>query len=329
MKNIPFALFLMVLVLFTCIACERDTKPAKKPTSSPKIILPKITFHADSAYHFVQKQVDFGPRAPGTAAHKACADWLEEKLKGYGAEVTVQKSEVVASLGGKVPMYNIIGGINPTASRRIMLAAHWDTRLVADQDDDETKKKEPIDGANDGGSGVSVLLEIARQLSLKPLQNVGVDIVLFDVEDQGLSDTEDTYCLGSQYWSKNLHKPNYTAEFGILLDMVGAGDALFYQEHYSLQYARPIVKKVWDVAAKIGHGSYFTYTQGGGVTDDHYYVNKFAKIPMIDIIHHSPRGFGKFWHTHNDNMKVINKNTLKAVGDVLLTVVRMEDKPLQ
>jgi len=328
MKNRFFPIWLMVLVLLTCIACENETKPAAKP-APPKVVLPKVTFHADSAYQFVQKQVDFGPRAPGTPAHKACADWLEEKLKSYDAEVIVQKSEVVASLGGKVPMYNIIGGINPTASKRIMLAAHWDTRLVGDQDEDEAKKKEPIDGANDGGSGVGILLEIARQLSLNPLQNMGVDIVLFDVEDQGLSETEDTYCLGSQYWSKNLHKPNYTAEFGILLDMVGAGDALFYQEHYSLQYAKPIVKKVWDVATRIGHGSYFSYTQGGGVTDDHYYVNTIAKIPMIDIIHHSPRGFGKFWHTHNDNMKVINKNTLKAVGDVLLTVVRMEDKPLQ
>lgn len=326
MKKLPLLVCVILLILSVYVSCEMDTKPTQKPpVDTPKMTLPKVNFNADSAYQFIQKQVDFGPRTPGSAAHKATADWLVETLKSFGGEVMVQESEVVASLGGKVPMYNIIAAFNPTASKRILLSAHWDTRLVADQDEDESRQKEPIDGANDGGSGVGVLLEIARQISLNPLQNIGVDIVLFDVEDQGLSDTEDTYCLGSQYWAKNLHKPNYTAEFGILLDMVGAGDALFYQEYYSLQYARNVVKKVWEVAHKKGYGSYFAYKNGGGVTDDHYYINKFAKIPTIDIIHHSPQGFGQFWHTHNDNMKVINKNTLKAVGDVVLTVVRMED----
>lgn len=322
MKKILLPIWIFALLLTACTACESDKKTPPPP---PPINLPKVNFNADTTFQFIQKQVDFGPRTPGSEAHKACADWLVAILKRFGGKVTVQESEVTASMGGKVPMYNIIGAFNPNASKRILLAAHWDTRLMADQDADESRQKEPIDGANDGGSGVGILLEIARQISLTPLQNIGVDIVLFDVEDQGLSETENTYCLGSQYWSKNLHKPNYSAEFGILLDMVGAGDALFYQEYYSLQYAPHVVKKVWDVASKKGHSSYFTYKNGGGVTDDHYYVNKFAKIPMIDIIHHSPQGFGKFWHTHNDNIKVINKNTLKAVGEVVLTVVRMED----
>ncbi|MEZ4886498.1 MAG: M28 family peptidase [Chitinophagales bacterium] len=325
MKQTFLSIWIFTWILFGCTSCEMETKQSTKTTPPAKVELPKVTFNADSTYHFVQKQVDFGPRTPGSSAHKACADWLEATLKDFGAEVIVQESKVSAALGGIVPMYNIIGAFNPMASKRILLTAHWDTRLVADQDDEEGKQKDPIDGANDGGSGVAILLEIARQLSLNPLQNIGVDILLLDVEDQGLSETEDTYCLGAQYWAQNLHKPNYTAEFGILLDMVGAGDAVFFQEYYSLQYAPHVVKKVWDVAAQKGYSSYFTNKNGGGVTDDHYYINKFAKIPTIDIIHHSPQGFGKFWHTHNDNMKVINKNTLKVVGDVVLTVVRMED----
>lgn len=326
MKNILLLTSMFLLIGLCIFSCQDEPKKPPKP-SKPPVKIPKVTFNADSAYQFVQKQVDFGPRAPGTPAHKACAEWLEATLKSFGAEVIVQEGKVSAAVGGILPMYNIIGAFNPTASKRIMLSAHWDTRLIGDQDVNPALKEQPIDGANDGGSGVGVLLEIARQLSIKPLENIGVDIVLFDVEDQGLSDEEDTYALGSQHWSKTPHKPNYTAEFGILLDMVGAGDAVFYQENFSLQFARNVVGKVWDVATQKGYGSYFPYQNGGGVTDDHYYVNTIAKIPTIDIIHHSPRGFGKFWHTHNDNMDVINKNTLKAVGDVVLTVVRMEDKP--
>ncbi len=325
MKNILLSISMMFLLGLCIFSCENETK--KPPKTPPKVQIPKVNFNTDSVYQFVQKQVDFGPRAPGTKAHKKCAEWLEETLKNFGAEVIVQEGKVSAAIGGMLPMYNIIGAFNPTASKRILLSAHWDTRLVGDQDADPAKQEQPIDGANDGGSGVAVLLEIARQLSIEPLEGIGVDIVLFDVEDQGLSEIEDTYCLGSQYWTKNPHKPNYTAEFGILLDMVGAGDAVFYQENFSLQFARDVVAKVWEVATRKGYGSYFVYRNGGAVTDDHYYINTVAKIPTIDIIHHSPRGFGQSWHTHNDNMKVINKNTLKVVGDVVLTVVRMEDKP--
>ncbi len=295
---------------------------AKKDVTVPK-------FDGASAYNYIKKQVDFGPRMPGTDAHKACASWLESELKKYAGEVIVQKGTVKAYTGQDLPMYNVIGSFNPENKERIMFCAHWDTRHIAEQDPDATKQKEPILGANDGGSGVGVLLEIARVLKANPI-DLGVDIILFDVEDYGNPEVTDSYCLGSQYWSRTPHKPGYTAKYGILLDMVGASDALFLKERYSLAYAPQVVKKVWETANKLGYGTYFSndYT-ASRITDDHLYVNKIAKIPTIDIIHYSndatATGFGEFWHTHDDDMDIISKSTLKVVGRTLLTVIYNED----
>jgi glutaminyl-peptide cyclotransferase len=283
-------------------------------------------FSADSALAYVQKQVDFGPRVPGTPKHKACADWLANQLRRHTDTLIVQSDKVTAYNGKTLPMYNIIGSFNPQATNRVLLCAHWDTRPFADQDDE--RSTEPILGANDGASGVGILLEIARQLNLQS-PNLGVDIVLFDVEDYGKSEVEDSYCLGSQYWAKKPHTPNYKAQYGILLDMVGAGDAVFPKEQFSLAFAPDIVHKVWHTAAELGFDSYFASSIGGTITDDHFYVNKLAHIPTIDIIHYTPEGtFGKYWHTHDDNMSAVNKNTLDAVGTVLLTVIYRDGTPM-
>jgi len=211
------------------------------------------------------------------------------------------------------------------AKKRLLLCAHWDTRHVADQGNEDINQ--PIEGANDGGSGVGVLLEIARQLQLKA-PNAGVDIIFFDVEDQGQPDyitpmKRDTYCLGSQFWSKTPHVPGYTAQNGILLDMVGAKDAVFTLEGTSMYFAPEWMRKVWDAAIQLGHSKYFNYNRTDPITDDHLYINQIKGIPTIDIIHYDRNtrsGFGSYWHTHNDNMEVIDKATLQAVGETVLAV---------
>ncbi len=297
-----------------------SSSPSEAAQKTP-IVVPD--FNADSAFLYTQKQVDFGPRVPGSPAHKACANWLTAQMRHWVDTVRVQTAKVKVHNGKEVPMYNIIASFNPEASRRILLCAHWDSRPIADQDTE--RPNEPILGANDGASGVAVLMEVARQMKAghTPL---GLDIIFFDVEDYGISDVEDSYCLGTQYWASHLHTPNYKAEYGILLDMVGAADALFLKEQWSMQFAPSTVDKIWKTAAELGYGSYFVNQMtAGSITDDHYYVNKIANIPTIDIIHYTQEGrFGAYWHTHKDNMSAVSKNTLDAVGTVLLTVLFRE-----
>ncbi len=303
---------------------EADTTPAVKAPD----------FNADSAYRFVAKQVEFGPRVPNTQAHQATGDWIINTLKAYGADVKVQSFQMRAYDGTMLNLRNIIASYNPGAANRVLLAAHWDTRPYADKD--ATDPKKPIDGANDGGSGVGVLLEIARsinQAQQKP--NVGVDLIFFDGEDYGQPDNsgmpykDDTWCLGSQYWSKNLHEPNYKAQFGILLDMVGASNAKFAREGTSMEYARDVVDKVWKAGNKLGYSDYFKYINSPGIIDDHHYVNTVAGIRMIDIIEYNLNSadgdyFGPYHHRHSDSMSIIDKNTLKAVGQTVLHVVYNE-----
>jgi Zn-dependent M28 family amino/carboxypeptidase len=229
--------------------------------------------------------------------------------------------------GTKINGKNIIGSFFPENTRRILLAAHWDSRPFADQDPNPANRDKPIDGANDGASGVGVLLEIARQLKEKTPE-IGVDIIFFDSEDWGThnsqNETGDWWCLGSQHWAKTPHVAGYKADFGILLDMVGAPNAKFMQEGVSNYYASRIVSKVWSKAYRSGHKNYFLNLPSNSITDDHYYVNKIAKIPMINIIHqdvNSETGFTSTWHTLQDHIFNIDKNTLYVVGTTVLGVI--------
>lgn len=322
------AVFLLPLLLLA--ACQSSSDPAttgadpsSKRESLKNVVVP--AFDADSAYLYVQQQVDFGPRYPGSAVQETVALWLKNELERHGAAVNVQQATVTVFDGTQVPMYNVIGTFNASAKERVVLMAHWDTRPFADKADDPDRQDEPILGANDGGSGVGVLLEAARQFGMQA-PDVGVDIIFFDVEDYGKGAAE-TYCLGSQYWSRNPHRPGYKADYGILLDMVGAPNAVFYREGHSMTFAPKIVDKVWEAANRAGYSSYFSYDKVSPVTDDHYFVNRIAGIPSIDIIQFDPyteNGFGEFWHTHDDDMDVIDRNTLKAVGQTVLEVVYRE-----
>jgi hypothetical protein len=285
-------------------------------------------FNQDSAYAFVERQVLFGPRVPNTEAHKACARFLTSELERFNAKVYVQETVLTAYNGNNLQANNIIGVYNPEQTNRILLFAHWDSRPYSDQDSDADKHYKPVDGADDGASGVGVLLEIARQISQNHI-NKGIDIIFFDAEDYGTPDflnesSYNTFCLGSQFWAKNPHVPNYKAEFGILLDMVGSKNATFYKEGYSVQTAAPIVEKVWSAARNLGYGKFFINASRPSITDDHIYVNQGRKIPCIDIIHLDPstsHGFGKHWHTQQDQMDLISRETLKAVGQTLLEVI--------
>lgn len=289
--------------------------------SAPKVQVP--SFNADSAYTYIAQQVAFGPRTPGSKAQEQCAAWMEGQLKRYCDTVYRQETQLTAGdKKTRLRCINLIGSIRPQAKRRILFLAHWDSRPWADMD--ITDKNKAIDAADDGGSGVAVLISLAATLKAIPLTNpdVGIDILLTDVEDYGTREWgDDSYALGTQYWAHNPHIPGYKAEGGILLDMVGGRNARFPLESNSKQLAGGLQQEVWAAAGDAGYASYFVYEDGGAITDDHMPVNEIRKIPTIDVIHlpsSSATGFPDHWHTHNDNMSVIDKGTLKAVGQTLL-----------
>ena len=296
------------------------------------------SFNADSAYAFIKAQCDFGPRDMNSRGHDLCGEWIVSKFKEYGCKVTMQTATLAGYDGTKLRSRNIMASINPEATTRILLCAHWDSRPWADNDPDSANWRKPILAANDAASGVAVMLELARIIGKSKDEKafnkqLGIDFVCFDAEDWGtpqwadVADNADSWALGAQYWSKNLPQ-GYEARYGILLDMVGGVGAKFYREGMSMQYAPEIVKKVWRAAREVGFGSYFPKEDGGVITDDHVPVNQFAKIPTIDIIPYyadcQQSSFGPTWHTLADNMENIDKNTLKAVGQTLVQVIYKE-----
>jgi glutaminyl-peptide cyclotransferase len=322
-KKLIYILSISCLVVAS--ACKKGNETTEEPKADNSTPVTVPAFSRDSAYTFVKKQVDFGPRVPGTEAHKAMQQWLVQQFKKYGATVIEQSFKAQTATIGEVRSTNIIASYNPTYARRVVLAAHWDTRYAADEDDD--KPKEPIDGADDGGSGVGILMEIARLIQQNPIP-LGVDIVLFDTEDQGDTNGEaETWCLGSQYWVANPHTKGYRAEYGILLDMAGAKGAVFSKEELSQVFQPEKANKInqhydkfWELAAGMGHGNMFLNVRGRPLTDDHFFVNQYTTIPMIDIINrpvNSPKGFGAHWHTHDDNINVIDPQVLGTVGQVV------------
>jgi hypothetical protein len=327
---------LLLLVIFCMVfSCKNDSTSSAGSSDQQTISTAPTTprFNRDSAYAYIQQQVDFGPRAPGTEAHQQCKDWIVAKMNSFGAKVTEQDFQATVYTGEQFSGTNIFAQINPASTQRLLFAAHWDSRPFADSQLSTERKDEPVLGADDGASGVGILMEIARLLVQDTTLDIGVDIVFFDLEDYGQSGTgaADSWALGAQHWSRNLPYSQVKPEYGILLDMVGAQSARFARDVYSMQYAPGIMDKVWKLAGFLGYGNYFVNQRGGQITDDHYYVNTIARIPMIDIVNQStttPTGFGAHWHTHNDNMDVIDKATIRAVGKLLIEVIYREDAGL-
>lgn len=323
--------FVLALMLISAISCNGGGNKAKTQVMEEQGAIFPVKFSADSAYNYVKAQVDFGPRIPGSEGHAACKEYIIGQLRRFGADTIIEQNlTAVNYLGTELPLTNIMGRYNPESNDRILLVAHWDTRPWADADPDINKRTLPVPGANDGASGVGVLLELARAFQGKSPE-VGVDLLFVDGEDSGNSgawgSSEETWCLGTQYWVN--HMP-YAAEnmprYGILLDMVGGENAKFYREYLSQGFAERINDKVWGNASAAGYDKYFLNDVRGGITDDHIFINR-AGIPCIDIIecsHPATGSFSPVWHTASDDMTHIGKATLEAVGQTVANTVYNE-----
>ena len=284
------------------------------------------SFSADSAYAFIEKQVQFGPRSSSSEGHQRTLAWLLSKMESYAGKGMVyeQRFQHLGYDNDTLAMSNVVVSFNPTAKDRILLCAHWDTRPRADMESDPDAAENPILGADDGGSGVGVLLELARLFSQDP-PPIGVDIVLFDGEDYGKEGDIEQYFLGSRYWSLNPPVQGYQPRFGILLDLVGGKEATFYKEQFSVRADPALVDLVWDVANELNYENYFIPEEGLAIQDDHIILNQYTGFKTINIINHKPQNptssFPEYWHTHRDSMDIIDRNTLEAVGKVVLELI--------
>lgn len=329
MKKLAYVALFVLTAAVSCTNENSGNHPNDTtPKTPPKPRVKGPAFSADSAYDLVKKQVDFGPRVPGTSAHDACAAWYVSKLKSLGLEVDTQQTTVTLPITNKsAKLINVIGSFHKERKDRVLLLAHYDSRPVADLD--TVKTDQPIDGADDGGSGCAMMLEIARLVQMRD-PNIGIDFFFTDAEDAGENDGEsNTWCLGTQYWSQ-LIAPDYKPRYAILLDMVGGKNPVFPREGTSVHFAPDVVEKVWSAAANLGYGSFFTNDITGETTDDHLFVNQFTGIPSIDIVHYDPvrHDYPEWHHKHSDNMEVIDKATLQMVGNVLIDVIYNENPPL-
>ena len=294
----------------------------------------RCAFSADSAYTYIAQQVAFGARVPGTDEHAACGDWLVKKVAQYGAQVRNQYGTMINYAGEEQPIRNIVAFFEGSTPYTILLCAHWDCRPWSDEELLYEDRFTPVLGANDGASGVGVILEILRQLSTVKANGgytPSVQVVFFDCEDMGTpahytgKEREHTWCLGSQYWARDYAQSSpVKIHYGILLDMVGDPSATFPREYFSVTHAATYVEQIWRTDTKVGYGRYFVNQPAYPITDDHYYVSTIAGIPCVDIIDYKSNngtGFAEWWHTQDDDMRNINKQTLQAVGETVITTI--------
>lgn len=311
----------LILPALTLCSCSGSKAQTSDSTAIGQEHSTESAFCADSAYSYVEQQVAFGPRVPNTEAHRKAGDWLTDKLRATGAEVTEQHANLKAFDGTVLNARNIFARFNPEAGDRTLLLAHWDCRPWADQDPDESKRRQPVDGANDGASGVGVLLEIARQLGLNGTSK-GIDILFVDAEDWGDEGAEDSWALGTRHFMEHPPVKGYAPARAILLDMVGSHDACFGFEYFSMQSNPALLNQLWAIAADLGYENLFVNSFGGAVTDDHTQLIAHG-IPAVDIIdyrHNSGQeGFDPVWHTTSDGMQNISRATLEAVGRTVMT----------
>ncbi len=325
-KPILLTFYLFAVVLLGGCGTTKKSQQNSQPVVN-------ISFDADSAFAFCAAQCDFGPRTMNSSAHEQCCQWIQQQFSHYGYRVTLQQADLKGYDGTMLKSTNIIASADKGDKPRILLCAHWDSRPWADNDPDSANWRKPVMGANDGASGVAVMLEVARLMAQHDSAQVAVDFICFDAEDWGVPQWEDDYdgdswALGAQYWAEHYHEQDVKYQYGILLDMVGGQGAKFYREGLSMQHASQVVDKVWQAASAAGYGSFFPNEIDGAVTDDHLPVNEKAGVPCIDIINHYPdcqqSSFGPTWHTVYDDMQHIDKNSLQAVGQTLIQLIYSE-----
>ena len=326
-KTILLTAAASLLLFFACKSDNNESPATTTPvpaTVAPdysQVVIPE--FSADSAYAYVAKQLSFGNRIPGSKGWAKCAEWLLTQMSRLCDTVIVQDFRAVLWNSDAVPGRNIIAQINPTAEQRILLAAHWDSRQWADHDPSADNHEKPVPGANDGASGVALLIEMARIMSTMP-PSVGVDFIFFDVEDQGapegtITRDQNDWCLGSQYWASHRHMPYASYPYGILFDMVGTHNPRFTKEGISRYFAAHLTDNLWAVAASLGYDNIFVNEATSEILDDHYFINTIARIPMVDIVQNSGNiSFFEHWHTVTDDLNSVNKETLRIVANVAL-----------
>lgn len=290
-------------------------------------------FNGDSALAYARAQVAFGPRVPGTAGHRAAGDWIVAQMRARADSVEVQRWTHRTQKGDTLPMRNIIARFRPEQSARVLYVTHWDTRPTADSDRNLGARQRPIDGANDGASGVGVFVALADALKKTP-PTVGVDLLFVDGEDYGaFEDINDStknkdVLIGSQYFARTL-PATYKPIFGVVWDMIGDKALNIRQEGHSITGAPEVVSRVWAVAKELGYGKHFLDESQSGITDDHLPLLRkgLRVIEVIDINYCSDGAAAcdnaatNLHHTHGDTMEQISARSLKIIGDVALTLV--------
>jgi len=317
------ASLLCTLVMITFSACSHDTPghgnaPGSNATPGRMEPARAPSFSGTRAFELLKKQTAFGPRNPNSTGHQQCLAFLIQTLRNATVQVRLQSFSHKGYAGEDLDLTNVVASFKPEAQTRVLLCAHWDTRPRADQDPDRKRHGDPILGANDGASGVAVLLELASLFKETP-PPVGVDLALFDGEDYGKEGDEENYLLGSRYFA-DTRPPDYLPKFGILLDMVGDRYLDLPREQYSVQFAPDVVDLVWNTARQL-RIQQFSDAEGEAILDDHIPLNR-AGIKTIDIIDFNyPDPTNRFWHTHQDVPENCSAESLEAVGAVLAHVV--------
>jgi glutaminyl-peptide cyclotransferase len=305
MMRFPVLPVFSLLSVLSAIACRKERPPRE--------------FDGQAAFGYIEKQVGFGPRIPGTRAHEQMATWLDSLLRQRADTVVVQSWNHVTVKGDTLPLRNFLARFNPSAQKRILLMAHWDSRPTADspQSRDSTK---PVLGANDGGSGVALLLGVADVLKRIP-PALGVDLLFADGEDYGdFIKTPDDVLIGSRYYGAHQlagPKPLYA----VLFDLIADKDLQIYQEGNSLVGAPEVVELVWDTAKDLGYGGYFIASPKYTLIDDHLELQK-AGIRAIDVVDFDYPA----WHTQYDTIDKVSAASLQVAGDVATALVRRESR---
>jgi hypothetical protein len=311
-----------LFIILSILACnQEERKPGNHDVPANNAQMTRESappFDGKKAFATLQQVASFGPRNPNSAGHQVCLEYLRKELGAMAHSVRVQEFTHRGYGGELLRLRNVIASFSPEESSRVLLCTHWDTRPRADRDPDPVRRNEPMVGANDGASGVAVLLELARLFKAVP-PAIGVDLVFFDGEDYGLEGDTPNYLLGSRHFAAT--KPDdYVPRFGILLDMVGDAQLEIPREGHSMNFAPDIVDLVWEEAARLGYLQFADWTDEP-ITDDHLPLNAVG-IKTIDLIDFSyPDESHRYWHTHSDTPDKCSAESLEAVGTVVASVV--------